>query len=68
MADGPPSSIDIDGSSSGGGVGDYTSWGSGGSAAGSGATSYWENRFGDGEDFDPSSFTVSYTATDKGKA
>lgn len=57
MAGGSPSS-------SGGAGGPPSSIDVGG---GTGSSSYWEQRFGDGE-FDPSSFIPSYTRTDKGKA
>ncbi|CAM9489328.1 unnamed protein product [Ectocarpus sp. 12 AP-2014] len=62
MADGPPSSIDIDGSSSTGAGGPPSSIDVGG---GTGSSSYWEQRFGDDGDFDPSNFIPSYTTTDK---
>ncbi|CAM9472942.1 unnamed protein product [Ectocarpus fasciculatus] len=64
MAGGPPSSIDIGRSSSGGAGGPPSSIDVGG---GTGSSSYWEQRFGDG-DFDPSSFIPSYTRTDKALA
>ncbi|CAM9607173.1 unnamed protein product [Ectocarpus sp. 4 AP-2014] len=64
MTGGPPSSIDVDGSSSGGAGGPPSSIDVGG---GTGSSSYWEQRFGDG-DFDPSSFIPSYTTTDKALA
>ncbi|CAM9794339.1 unnamed protein product, partial [Ectocarpus sp. 12 AP-2014] len=64
MTGGPPSSTDVDGSSSGGTGGPPSSIDVGG---GTGSSSYWEQRFGDG-DFDPSSFIPSYTTTDKALA
>lgn len=56
--DGPPSSIDI---------GETTSWGGPPSSSSTSSLTYYERKFGAGDDIDPSSFIPSYTPTDKGE-